>query len=170
MGFVIVVINKLGKGELMSAELIDSYMQGPQLLREAIAGMTAEQIDAAPIPGKWSTRQVICHLADFEPIMITRFMRILSEENPSFPGGNPDLLAGSLAYESRDIETEIRYIEASRAHMAAILRTLTPEQFARGGVHSEYGPKTITQLLTAIAHHIQNHIPFIEEKRKALGC
>ena len=29
--------------------------------------MTDAQIDAAPVPGTWSTRQLICHLADFEP-------------------------------------------------------------------------------------------------------
>ena len=39
--------------------LIDGYLAGPQKLRDAIAGMTAEQVDAAPIAGKWSTRQVI---------------------------------------------------------------------------------------------------------------
>ena len=49
-------------------ELIDQYAAGPQTLRDAIAGMTLDQIDAAPVPGKWSTRQVICHLADFETV------------------------------------------------------------------------------------------------------
>jgi hypothetical protein len=41
------------------SELIDEYAAGPQKLRDAITGMTAEQIDAAPVPGKWSTRQII---------------------------------------------------------------------------------------------------------------
>ncbi len=34
--------------------LISEYLAGPQKLRDAIAGMTDEQIAAAPIPGKWS--------------------------------------------------------------------------------------------------------------------
>lgn len=40
------------------AKLIADYTAGPQKLRVAIAGMTPEQIDAAPIAEKWSTRQV----------------------------------------------------------------------------------------------------------------
>jgi len=44
--------------------LIDEYLAGPQLLRQAIAGMSREQLLARPIPGKWSTLEVICHLAD----------------------------------------------------------------------------------------------------------
>ena len=50
------------------SELIDEYTVGPRKLRDTIAGMTPDQIDAAPIPGKWSTRQVVCHLADFESV------------------------------------------------------------------------------------------------------
>jgi hypothetical protein len=50
------------------AHLISDYCAGPQTLRAAVAGMTAEQLDARPIPGKCSTKQVICHIADFEPV------------------------------------------------------------------------------------------------------
>ena len=46
-------------------QLIDDYLSGPQKLHDAIAGLTPDQIDAAPASGKWSTRQVVCHLADF---------------------------------------------------------------------------------------------------------
>ena len=40
------------------ATLIDSYLDGPQLLRKAVAGMSQEQLVARPIPGKWSTLEV----------------------------------------------------------------------------------------------------------------
>ena len=43
------------------ADLVSGYCAGPQMLRAALAGMTAEQLDARPIPGKWSTKQVFCH-------------------------------------------------------------------------------------------------------------
>jgi hypothetical protein len=46
------------------ATLIDAYLAGPQALRPAISGMTGDQLDAAVIPGKWSTRQVICHIEE----------------------------------------------------------------------------------------------------------
>ena len=41
---------------------IDDYLAGPTLLRQKVAGMTREQLIARPIPGKWSTLEVICHL------------------------------------------------------------------------------------------------------------
>lgn len=88
------------------AALIDNYLAGPQERRDAIAGMTSEQIDAASVSGKWSTRQVICHIADFEPVYVDRMKRALAEDAPTIFGGDPDAFAASLAYMQRDIEED----------------------------------------------------------------
>ena len=147
--------------------LIDDYLAGPQKLRDAIDGMTDEEIDAAPISGKWSTRQVICHIADFEPIYADRMKRIIVEENPTMFGGDPDVFAAGLAYDERDIEEELQLLEAVRKHVARILKTLKPEQFERTGNHSEDGPISLEVLLQRITNHIPHHIAFIEQKRAA---
>ena len=39
-------------GTLGSAELVAAYEQGIDDLRSAVAGMTAEQVFARPVPGK----------------------------------------------------------------------------------------------------------------------
>ncbi len=147
--------------------LIDEYLVGPKKLRDAIDGMTAEQIDAAPVPGKWSNRQVICHIADFEPVYADRMKRIIVEENPTMFGGDPDVFAAGLAYNERDIEEELQLLEAVRKHVARILTTLKPEQFERTGNHTEDGPISLEVLLQRITNHIPHHIAFIEEKRAA---
>ena len=151
------------------SELINDYATGPQKLREAIAGMTPEQIDAAPVPGKWSTRQVVCHLADFEPIYADRMKRSIAEDEPTIFGGDPNAFATHLAYEQRDIEEELLMIESIRKHVARILRTLPPDAFQRKVNHSEDGPITLQSLLEHITNHISHHVQFIEEKRQAMG-
>ena len=149
-------------------ELIDEYTAGQQKIRDAINGMTPEQIDSAPIPAKWSTRQVICHLADFEPVYADRMKRALAEDEPTIFGGDPDAFAARLAYEHRDIEEELQLIESVRNHMARILRTLQPEAFDRTVNHSEDGPISLRTLLERITNHIPHHIQFIAEKRQAV--
>lgn len=150
-------------------DLIQSYRNGPSLLRDAISGMSAEQIDAAPVPGKWSTRQIICHLADFEAVYATRIKRVIATDNPTFFGGFHEQFAQTLAYEQRDLEVELRMIEAVRAHLATILRTLPEETFERPGVHSVYGPMDLRKMVENITNHIPHHVAFIREKRQALG-
>lgn len=149
--------------------LVAEYLAGPQLLRDAIAGMTPEQIDAAPIPGKWSTRQVICHIADFEPVYADRIKRVIAEDQPLLMSGDPDLFAAKLAYDQRDIENELRLIEIVRQQVATILRAVPAETFQRTGKHSTDGPLTIETLLTRITGHIPHHVQTIMQKRAVLG-
>jgi DinB superfamily len=149
--------------------LIDQYAAGPELLREATAGMTRDQIHARPVPGKWSTLEVVCHIADFEIVGADRLKRVIAEIEPTLFGGDERVFAARLAYHSRDLEEELRLIEACRQSVTRILRTLKDEDFGRIGKHSEAGPLTLVQLLERATNHVPHHVKFIHEKRKALG-
>ncbi|MEI8376702.1 MAG: DinB family protein [Planctomycetota bacterium] len=149
--------------------LIDNYLDGPQLLRKAVAGMSREQLMARPIPGKWSTLEVICHLADFEIVCGDRIKRVIAENEPTLFGGDPDLFAARLAYDQRNAEEELLLIELIRKQVARILRTLKAEDFQRRGIHSEAGPLTLETLIQRMTGHITHHVQFIEEKRKAMA-
>jgi hypothetical protein len=149
-------------------KLIDDYLAGPALLRQAVAGMADKEIDAAPVPGKWSTRQVVCHIADFEPVYADRLKRVIAEDEPTLLSGDENLFAARLAYAQRNIEEELQLIEVTRRHVARILRTLKPQDFQRRGVHSTDGPLTLATLLARSAGHIPHHVKFIEEKKAAL--
>ena len=151
------------------SDLIDQYAAGPGLLREATKGMNRDQVLARPVPGKWSTLEVICHLADFEIVFADRLKRVIAENEPTLFGGDPDVFAARLAYHSRDLEEELQLIAACRGHVVKILRTLGEADFQRIGKHSEAGPLTLVQLLQRVTNHAVHHGKFIEEKRRALG-
>ncbi len=149
--------------------LIDEYLAGPQLLRQAVAGMSREQLLARPIPGKWSTLEVICHLADFEIVGADRIKRVIAENEPALLGGDEKAFAARLAYHERDTEEELLLIDTIRSQVARILRTMKAEDFQRRGIHSEVGPLTLEGFVQRSTRHIQHHVRFIEEKRKALS-
>jgi hypothetical protein len=151
------------------APLIDEYMKGTQLLRRAVAGMSREQQTARPVAGKWSTLEVVCHLADFDPILADRMKRVIAEERPALLGADENRFAAHLAYHDRDLEEELTIIERTRQQLARILRTLPDSALDRVGVHNERGPRTLEQLLVTATNHIPHHVKFIDEKRKALG-
>src|SRR5213592_1344693 len=103
--------------------LINDYAAGPQALREAVQGMSREQILARPVPGKWSTLEVVCHLADFEPMFADRMKRVIAEERPTLLAADENRFAAALAYQQRDVDEEVAIIEQTRRQMARILRT-----------------------------------------------
>jgi len=151
------------------ATLIDQYAAGPVLVRQAVAGMSREQVLARPIEGKWSTLEVVCHLADFEVVFVDRLTAVIAENEPTLPGRDEQKYAARLAYHDRELDEQLRLIEACRAHVTRILKKLTVADLARKGNHTEAGPLTLEQLLGRIINHIQHHVKFIHEKRKALG-
>lgn len=149
--------------------LIDAYAAGPKLLRDAVAGMTPEQLRARPVAGKWSTLELVCHIADFEPVYADRIKRIIVETEPTMFGGDPDQFAARLNYHERDLETELAMIDAVRKHVVSVLKSQPPEAYARVGRHSTDGPLTLETILKRISNHIQHHLPFLKEKKAALG-
>jgi hypothetical protein len=151
------------------ARLIESYLAGVPALRQAVAGLTAEQLRARPVPGKWSTLEVVCHLADFDPILADRMKRVIAEDRPTLLGADEKCFAAALAYHDRDLEEELTIIAQTRHQMARILRTLPDEALQRVGVHNERGPLTLEKLVTTATNHIGHHVQFIVQKRQALG-
>ncbi len=150
-------------------QLIDDYLAGPADLRRAVAGMSREQLLARPVPGKWSTLEVVAHLADFDPIIAMRMKSIIAEDKPQLLAADENRFASALAYHDRDLEEELTIIEQTRSQMARILRKQPEEALQRVGVHSKLGPVTLERFLTMGGKHITHHIHFIAEKRQALG-
>jgi uncharacterized damage-inducible protein DinB len=153
-----------------AAHLADEYLKGVADLRAAVAGMTPDQMAARPVPGRWSTLEVLCHLADFEPVFADRMKRVIAlGDNPSLLAADENLFARELRYQDRDAAEELAVVEAVRRQMARILRGLPAEAFRRTGTHSLKGPQTLEQVVRTAINHVNHHLPFIAEKRKALG-
>jgi uncharacterized damage-inducible protein DinB len=154
------------------SKLIDDYLAGPAILRKAVAGMSREQLRAKPVPGKWSTLEVVCHLTDMDLVYADRMKRVAAEDKPEIWNADEERYAAALAYDQRDVEEELALLELTRKHVARVLRALPAQAFARTATH--HGPngteaRTLEKYLTLIIGHVPHHTKFIQEKRRALG-
>src|SRR6516225_9876933 len=152
--------------------MIDAYLDGSDVLRQAVAGLTPEQLVARPVPGRWSTLEVVCHLADFEPIYADRMKRVIATDRPLLLSAGREAFARSLAYQERDPEEELALIDLTRRQMGRILRGLPEDAWDRVGVYRHEGQeelRSLRRLLEMITGHIPHHAAFIAEKRHALG-
>lgn len=149
--------------------LVKEYLAGPAQLRQAVKGMTAEQIKAKPVAGKMSTLEVVCHLVDFDPVYVERMKRTITMDKPAILGADENLFAQKLCYHDRDLEEELKLLELTRSCMSKILMKLPLDAWNRVGVHNERGEMTLQKMVETMINHIPHHVKFIEEKRKALG-
>src|SRR5438105_13823947 len=110
---------------------IDGYLAGPESVRRAVSGMSREQLLAKPVPGRWSTLEVVCHLLDSEQAWIHRMKRVIAEDRPLLIGYDESRFASSLRYHEHDLEEELNLLDQSRRQMGRVLRPLPDDAWTR---------------------------------------
>ena len=153
-----------------TTDLLLAYEQGIDDLRAVVAGMTPEQVVARPVLGKWSTVECVGHLADTEIFFTDRIVRTVAMDRPLLMSADEKLYIERLDYQGFDLEEQLALFTALRRHAARILRMQPPEAWRRTAVHSDSGLLTLRQLVLQAVRHLRHHLPFIAEKRAALGA
>jgi uncharacterized damage-inducible protein DinB len=151
------------------SELIDAYLDSLPRLRRAVADLSPEQLRSRPVPGKWSTLEVVCHLVDSEQAWCHRLKRVIAEDRPLLIGYDESRFTAALPYHEAGLEEELALLEGMRRQMARTLRAQPESAWSRTGVHSERGLVTLAEMLQAEADHVPHHLAQILEKRKAMG-
>jgi len=150
-------------------ELIQRYAQGADEVARSLEGFPADGLTAHPIPGKWSAREIIHHLADSESISSFRLRKLLTEKQPVIQGYDQEAYARRFAYNERDHAAAFELFRAVRANNSQILRAMTDEDWSRSGQHSESGAYGAETWLTIYAAHAHDHAAQIRRLREALA-
>jgi GNAT superfamily N-acetyltransferase len=150
-------------------ELLAEYAAGPELLRSAVTGLSADELRLRPIPGRWSTLEVVCHISDTEQFFADRLKRTLAMERPLLVGADGWRYPESVRYHDRDPEEELALVRLTRLQVSRILHRVPDPAWQRTAVHTELGLVTLHQLLLHAIGHLKHHLAFIEEKRQALA-
>jgi hypothetical protein len=144
--------------------LIERYREGYRVVSDALRGISDQELDARPAPGKWSAREIVHHLADSEMTSAIRLRRLLAEERPMIQGYDQNEYARRLAYD-RPIQASLDAFRAARQTTAEILERLTETDWAREGTHSESGRYTVVDWLEIYAKHAHTHAEQIRRAR-----
>jgi hypothetical protein len=147
-------------------QLVAKYKDGYAQVASALEGATDVELDRRPAPGKWTSREIVHHLADSEMTSAIRLRRLLAEDRPVIVGYDQEEFARKLHYD-RPIGDSLDALKAARATTGAILDRMTEEEWAREGTHSESGRYTVLQWLQIYAEHVHNHLAQIRVARRA---
>jgi hypothetical protein len=153
----------------MNRALIKSFAAGGEVLRQAVQGLSREDLLARPGPGDWSIQELVIHVVDSDSIAIDRMKRILTEDNP------PLLYADETAYndrlfpEEQSIEDAVTLFDVGRRQWARVLRQLPDAAFARQGTHNRRGVLTLGEMVEGYIKHLEHHLVFLRAKRDRLG-
>ena len=150
-------------------QLIARIEHAPEHLRVAVAGLSAEQLDAEYRPGGWTVRQVVHHLPDSHMNSYCRFRLALTEETPAVKGYDQERWAQLDDSRIAPVEVSLLLLEALHRRWVLLLRAMKPEDFMRTFQHSELGPVTLDRNLALYAWHGDHHVAHIASLRERMG-
>lgn len=127
-----------------------------------LAGRIGSARMTAPrAPGKWSARDILCHLADCEIAFGYRLRQTLAEDHHRIQPFDQDKWA--VAYGTRSADAALATFEALRNWDVALLKAVTPAQLAKPVLHPERGEMTFQTLVETMAGHDLHHLKQLEE-------
>ncbi len=109
-------------------------------------------------PDGWSVIEVLCHLRDFDEIFHRRALMMLEREQPQLPAYDHVAMAVERAYQRESVADAYGALKQSRRLFVQFFEQLTAEQWARGGIHPERGPFSMTDALMQVGAHDLDHL------------
>ena len=120
----------------------------------------AARLTTPPAPGKWSARDILCHLADCEVVFAFRLRQALAEDHHVIQPFDQDKWAET--YATRDAGAALATFESVRNWNAALLKTMRADQLAKPVTHPERGEMTCATIVDTMAGHDLNHLKQLE--------
>jgi hypothetical protein len=149
-------------------QLIAEIERAPDALRQAVAGLSKEQLDTRY--RNWTIRQIDHHIADSHVNSYVRFKWTLTEEQPTIKAYDEGRWAALADSRTGDIRAPLALLEGLHARWVQLLLSMTPEQFARSFTHPETGKSiSLNAALCYYAWHGKHHTAQITWLREQHG-
>jgi uncharacterized damage-inducible protein DinB len=113
-----------------------------------------------PAPGKWSAREILCHLADTELVFAFRLRQALAEPHHVIQPFDQDQWA--RAYDRFEARQALEVFTTVRGWNLTLLGSVPPESLSKPLTHPERGVMTFQALIETMAGHDVNHLKQIE--------
>ncbi|MFL5483378.1 MAG: YfiT family bacillithiol transferase [Gemmatimonadaceae bacterium] len=151
-------------------QLIAIIAETPGNLRNAVAGLSRDQLETPYRQGGWTVKQVAHHVPDSHMNAYCRFKLALTEDEPTIKTYNEAAWAELADSRRVPIEVSLDLLDALHLRWVALLRSMESSDFRRGLRHPEQGRVlTLEQMLGLYAWHGRHHVAHITALRKREG-
>ena len=157
----------------------------PVELERAIAGKADSELARRPDRHNWAAKEIVCHLRDVEELFQIRFHTVVALDEPcilvlgaSAKDLAPWRIGGSIGhpldparwaeerqYLRNDTGEALAAFRRRRSEVLALLQSLSPAEWERGGIHLSQGRLTLADWVARLAAHDENHL---DQLRRAL--
>lgn len=152
----------------MHPYLLPGLELSPKAFERIVSQIPQKRYDELTDPNRFTLREAIAHLADWEPILRGRIEAGIKQNGAAVQGIDESARAAEQKYENWDVKESLRIFAQERAKTAAYLKSFSPEQWESTVHHNEKGLLTAydqaNMLLGHDIYHFEHATQFVGEK------
>jgi uncharacterized damage-inducible protein DinB len=151
------------------AGMIDKIADTPARLREAVQGLTPEQLDTPYREGGWTVRQVVHHVPDSHLNSYIRFKLALTEDEPTIKPYDEAAWALLSDTMNTPVEVSLGMLDSLHVRWVVLMQGMSEADWARTFRHPELGPVRLDRNLALYVWHGEHHVQHISALRRRNG-
>ena len=150
----------------LRSQFLKTIEELPKKLRDAVEGLSEEQLETQYRPEGWTVKQVVHHVADSHANSLIRFKLALTEEVPPIKPYMEDRWAELADSKHAPVELSLNQIDSIHGRWCLILQAMSAEDFNRNLFHPEHGEVSLNYMLSLYDWHCRHHLAHITELKK----
>jgi uncharacterized damage-inducible protein DinB len=138
--------------------LLHGLEAAPAVLEHLLKDCPESAFDVRPDPERFTLREMVAHLADWEGVWLGRAHAFVEEDKPSLPGYDEGQWAIDHDYANASMQEQLAKFRDGRKEMVSYLRALSAEAWDREAVHGEWGEAKLADMVALVAGHDGYHL------------
>jgi hypothetical protein len=119
---------------------------------------TPEVLEKPVDDGGWRGADVLAHLLEGELVYGVRIGQVLTLSDPVIQAYDQDAWVARFAAVDGDVASWVALHSLLRRRLCAVLASLTPSEWERGGRHEERGVETVRGIVDHLVEHDREHL------------
>jgi DinB superfamily len=129
-----------------------------EALDPILARATPAALEARPRPEEWSARENLAHLARHHAAFLDRLRRLLTEDRPALGRYRAEDDPEWPGWATLPRDEVLARLRTLRGELVALVRSLSPAQSARTGLHPTFGEMDVAGWLDFFLLHEAHHL------------
>ncbi|MEE8509733.1 MAG: DinB family protein [candidate division NC10 bacterium] len=117
-----------------------------------------DAITRRPASGKWSAHENLAHLGRHHEVFIERVQRILAEDRPCLARYRAEEDPEWPKWAALPTDEVLRRLKKFRSDLITLVKSLSPDQLSRIGLHPTFGEMTIPEWIEFFLLHEAHHL------------
>ena len=142
----------------MNPYLLPALPMGPVIVTRLLEEIPHARLDEVVVEGRFTAREVIAHLVDWEPIMRERILLARDAPGATIAVLDESEMAVANGYAGSDTADQCALFQRERALTVEFAFSLQPGDWRKIVLHPERGPLSAEDLTNLLLGHDLYHI------------